>query len=277
MYRQILVHPDDAAYQKILFRNNPDQVVRELRLDTVTYGTSYAPFLEVRTLRQLADDEKTNYPVASSILKRDFYVDDVLTGANTHEEASFLLNDLTQLLKSGGFTLRKWVSNVPSLTLENMKNVINKDMTFDSSPTIKTLGIQWNSREDVIVYKVNSLSCSKTVSKRSVFSQVAKLFDPLGLLGPVIVRAKIIIQLLWKAGVSWDESIPACIHTTWLEFKEQLPLLEKITFPRCILIDNAVKIEMHGFCDASEKAYGACIYLRSTDSNGNKTHFISVF
>ena len=67
-----------------------------------------------------------------------------------------------------------------------------------------------------------------------ILSQVAKLFDPLGLLGPIIVKTKIMIQHLWKAGVSWDGSIPADIYTMWLNFKEQLPLLANISFCRLI-------------------------------------------
>lgn len=274
MYRQILVHPDDAEYQKILFRTDVKKTVQELKLNTVTYGTSCAPFLAIRTLHQLADDERAQHPIGSSILKEDFYVDDVLTGADTIEEAIIIRDDLIALLKKGGFNLRKWSSNCPLLVPFDSENSINKDMSFDSNSTVKTLGIHWNPREDFIFYKVNLKDSSKIISKRSILSQVAKLFDPLGLLGPIVVRAKIIIQLLWKAGVSWDSSIPQDIHTMWIEFKEQLPLVEQIRFQRCIISSDAIQFELHGFCDASEKAYGACLYLRST--NSNQIHSVSL-
>ena len=90
----------------------------------------------------------------------------------------------------------------------------------------------------------------------------------MGLLGPVIVGAKILIQRLWKAGISWDESVPLDIHTQWIEYKLQLPLLSELHFDRCVVGLNSVDIQLHGFCDASEKAYGACIYVRSTNSMG---------
>lgn len=96
----------------------------------------------------------------------------------------------------------------------------------------------------------------------------------MGLLGPIIIKAKIIIQLLWKAEVSWDSSVPANIHTMWLEFKEQLPLLSTVSFKRFIITLNSIENQIHGFCDASENAYGACIYLCSTDSEGN--HHVSL-
>ena len=93
------------------------------------------------------------------------------------------------------------------------------------------------------------------VTKRSILSQAAKLFDTLGLLGPVLLEAKIIIQLLWNAGVSWDSSVPLSIHTIWTEYKEQFPLLRNFRFDRLVLAPDYGKIQMHGFSDASEKAY----------------------
>ena len=94
-------------------------------------------------------------------------------------------------------------------------------------------------------------------------------------MGPVIVKAKIIIQLLWEAGVSWDGSIPLSIHTMWIEYREQLPLLSNVRFDRLIPAPDHSEIQMHGFSDASEKTYRACIYLRSTDARGSHAFLVS--
>ncbi|XP_033221053.1 uncharacterized protein LOC117175454 [Belonocnema kinseyi] len=254
MYRQVLVHTDDAVYQKILSRENQNAPIKIYSLNTVTYGTSRASFLATRALHQLANDEGAQHPIAAAFLKRDFYVDDLLTGASTWHEAAFLRNDLSKLLEKGGFPLRKWASNDPTLLSDVPVNPSDTHMSLDPKSTIKTLGIQWNPRQDFIFYSVNLSDCPKQVTKRSILSQVAKLFDPLGLLGPVIVKAKIIIQLLWKAGVSWDGSIPLSIHTMWTEYKEQLPLLSDVRFDCLILAPDYSEIQMHGFSDASEKA-----------------------
>lgn len=69
---------------------------------TVTYGTSAAPFLAIRTLHQLANDEETSFPTASKILKQDFYVDDMLTGEETLENAQHAIHELIELTKRGG-------------------------------------------------------------------------------------------------------------------------------------------------------------------------------
>ena len=119
MYRQVLVHPDDAKYQKILFRKDP---VKEFSLGTVTYGTSCASFLAIRALHQLADDEGAQHPIAAAVLKKDFYVADLLTDAKTREDAVFLRDDLTKLLQKGGLSLRKWASNDATIVPENLDN-----------------------------------------------------------------------------------------------------------------------------------------------------------
>ncbi|XP_060811419.1 uncharacterized protein LOC132904723 [Bombus pascuorum] len=110
MYRQFLVRPEDRKFQQILWRNDKGEV-DTYQLNTVTFGLSAAPYLAIRCLRQLADDEGHRYPQAAKILQRDFYVDDVLTGSDTRNEALSLRTDLTELLKLAGLTIRKWASN----------------------------------------------------------------------------------------------------------------------------------------------------------------------
>jgi len=81
------------------------------RLNTVTYGTSSASFMPIRTLYLLADCERNDFANAARITKQDFYVDDLLTSATDLLKAAKLQNDMLQLCKRGGFSLRKWCSN----------------------------------------------------------------------------------------------------------------------------------------------------------------------
>lgn len=81
MYRQIKMHPEDSEYQRIVWRENEDEPIRDYKLTTVTFGTTSAPFAAIRTIHQLADDEFINHPKAASRAKRDFYVDDFCSGS----------------------------------------------------------------------------------------------------------------------------------------------------------------------------------------------------
>lgn len=83
MYRQILIHELDRDLQRIVWRSHPRHEMQEYQLNTVTYGLACAPFLAIRTLRQLADDEGERFPRRARALRDDVYMDDILTGADT--------------------------------------------------------------------------------------------------------------------------------------------------------------------------------------------------
>ena len=160
----------------------------------MTFGTACAPFLAIRTLHKLADDEYESHPIASQILKGDFYVDDLLTGAQNLQKAIELRSELIFLLKKGGFNLRKWASNHSQLRNELSSDASSSHLSLDPTETVKTLGIHWDSMTDSFLYTVNLPNSKEKTTKRSILSQTAKLFDPLGLLDTVIVIAKMMIQ-----------------------------------------------------------------------------------
>ena len=115
MYRFIKIHRDDQPFQRILWRWTIDQPIENNELTTVTYGTTAAPFLAIKTLQQLSKDEEKNYPLASKITLTDIYVDDILSGEENIEQAKHLQNQLTNMLRAGGFNLRKWSLNSAEL------------------------------------------------------------------------------------------------------------------------------------------------------------------
>ncbi|XP_076383878.1 uncharacterized protein LOC143262639 [Megalopta genalis] len=245
-------------------------VIKECSFTTkvrVTYGTASAPFLAVRCLQQLAEDEQIRFPNASRTFKEDFYVDDLLTGASTFNEAINLRNELIDLARNGGFHLRQWASNNHKLISDLKDHDDRQAICLDLSQTKKTLGVFWNPSSDSVTYAVNSFSETR-LTKRIVLSQIAQLFDPLGLLGPVIIRAKIIMQDIWKSKVTWDQPIPQDIAKVWLETRNELAQLDNFSCPRRVMLETSREIQLHGYCDASERAYGACIYIRTLDHSG---------
>ncbi|GFT18017.1 DUF1758 domain-containing protein [Trichonephila clavipes] len=115
MYRQILISDEDCKYQRIVWRDTPSDSLKSFELQTITYGTSCAPFLALRTLQQLYQDEEQNFPLAAKIARENIYIDDLLSGADTEVEAKSIIIEIQNLLKSGGFILRKWSSSHPKV------------------------------------------------------------------------------------------------------------------------------------------------------------------
>lgn len=269
MYRPIIIHPDDRRYQKILWRISSDQPIKTYQLLTVTFGIASAPFLAIRCLREIADKERNRFPKAWDVILNDFCVDDILTGANTIDELLQLRNQITQVLDSAGFPLNKWASNTNDVLPSDSSKINKNVVSFQKEDATKVLGLKWYYANDTFGFSLKDFEVQQKETKRSILSQIARLFDPLGLIGPVIVTAKLIMQDLWKLNTRWDEQISSIILNSWLPFKNDLHLLRELRVPRCIsdVIDQNVTYELHGFWDASEKAYGACVYIKSININ----------
>ncbi|XP_025997854.2 uncharacterized protein LOC113006136 [Solenopsis invicta] len=152
MFRQILVHISDRDAQRILWRFSTEEPIQEYRLNTVTYGQACASYLANKCLRQLATDSAERYPLAANALLYDTYVDDIISGTNTVEEAQILYEQLTSLLLEGGFTAHKWCSNSEE-ALENVPiHLRESSSTFniDANDVIRTLGIEWKIQTSFI-------------------------------------------------------------------------------------------------------------------------------
>ncbi|XP_043504903.1 uncharacterized protein LOC122525925 [Polistes fuscatus] len=111
-----------------------------------------------------------------------------------------------------------------------------------SSGTIKTLGVNWNAAEDNIGYTVKRAADPSKVTKRVILSEISQLFDPLGLLGPVVINAKLMMQRLWQLKSTWDEDVPADIYKIWQEFRQNLHTLEEIRFARNVAVCAKSKV-----------------------------------
>ncbi|XP_071034196.1 uncharacterized protein [Parasteatoda tepidariorum] len=210
------------------------------------YGMTSATFFSTRTLRQLVIDEQENYPDASRATLCHFYIDDLLSRSATKEGATQLVSELQAMMKRGGFSLCKWVSNDPDALAnisEELKTVDSKHMINDDQP-VKILGIAWLPDVDKFTFTI-FLNESDVWTKRKVLSKVAKIFDPLGWLAPTVITSKIFLQELWSHHLGWDEELPDSLARQW----------------------RATDVQVHGFCDTSEKAYCAAIYICSKDSN----------
>jgi len=108
------------------------------------------------------------------------------------------------------------------------------------------------------------------MTKRSLVADVVRTFDALGWYSPTIIKAKILLQMLWLERIHWDDCFPNAILQEWSKWRQELPLLSKHYIPHCYYPKEAMIIstQLHGFSDVSEKAYLGVVYLRMEDSNG---------
>ncbi|CAG9137787.1 unnamed protein product [Plutella xylostella] len=166
--------------------------------------------------------------------------------------------------------LRKWSGNHPSL-LENL----NKDQiapknnfNFKNDETQKTLGIEWNPENDSFHFRWTLEEGPITkLTKRKLLSEISKLYDPLGWLSPVTVSAKLLFQSLWISKIGWDEQVPEDAYQEWAKLRSEIYVIKHFKLMRW-MGNCQQRIELLGFCDASEKAFACVLYSRVQDEDG---------
>ncbi|XP_053686518.1 uncharacterized protein LOC128736060 [Sabethes cyaneus] len=271
MYRMVWMHELDRHFLRILWRWSQDDEINEYRLNTVTFGTKSASYLATKCVQQLLEAYRQQYPDAVEKALKGIYVDDNLTGAATEEEAKLIREQLTEMFAAGGFHLRKWASNSETV-LEGVNEAdleVKIPIQENDTSTIKALGMQWQPCSDEFHFSYHPTEILQP-TKRTILSQIASLFDPLGLLAPVIVKAKLVMQRMWELKVAWDAPPPGELCNDWLVLVQKFSLLNSFQIPRKVIsIRKWSRLYLHGYCDASDLAMGACIYIRAVDDNEN--------
>lgn len=277
MYRQVLVHPLDRQYQLIVWRDYigqaiDDQVqpeIQQFQLNTLSYGVTTAAFLAMRCLHELAYQGKDTHPRASRILLNDIFVDDIVTGCSSIDEAQSTKSELIDLLNKGEFELRKWMSNDPALLTDLPTEHCELKFSEDADTSLKILGFKYRPNTDTFSYQV-SLD-SKECTKRIILSRISSIYDPNGWLAPCVIFAKILMQRLWTLNLDWDQIPPRDIIDDWQRFCNELHHLQRISIKRQILSKTVQSFDLHGFSDASESAYAACVYIRCVHFDSSVT------
>ncbi|KAL9967295.1 hypothetical protein ACROYT_G025493, partial [Oculina patagonica] len=182
------------------------------------------------------------------------YMDNVVTGTDTEPEALQYYTSSRNYFQGAGMNLRQWTSNSPTLNRQ-----AHDDGVY-AEPMVKVLGLNWNTKTDTLSLSLAKLikqtNSIEKVSKRSVLSLSSKLYDPLGFVEPVTVKAKIMMQELWKQNLKWDEELPGSFKENWVKWLNELQNLTPLGIPRQYFNNDGGKVQLHVFCDSSQLAYG---------------------
>jgi len=206
-------------------------------------------------------------------------VDDFLSGASDIEEVDRIRTELCNLLESAGMTLRKWrlsskafIDTIPSHLVETENLLISP-----SDKSIKALGIHWNVSQDCFSIATPTITEHQTMTKRTIASNLGKVYDVLGFFSPTIILGKIVLRQLWQLHLGWDDTPPTPIVESWRQWLSQLYEINKFQIPRKYSNNtNIIKRSLHGFSDAPQEAYGAVIYQQMTYSDGTATTAIVI-
>ncbi|KAL1476337.1 hypothetical protein MTO96_036580 [Rhipicephalus appendiculatus] len=156
-----------------------------------------------------------------------------------------------------------WGDDEHRFTSDGVENPCSASEAATSEVT-PVLGLEWNRESDELRYPLRTVLELVTVNrktKRFVLQASARIFDPLGLVGPVTITTKMLFQELWTLGLEWDALLPPGVSERWEKWIDNLHHLTAITLPRRYACQMEAA-ELHIFTDASPRAYGAVAYLR---------------
>lgn len=267
MYRQVLVIDEHRKFQRILWRFDSNHPMSVFELNTVTFGVKSSPYLSLRVIQQLCNDELQSFPMLANNVLRDMYMDDYLCSFHNTQEAISTHFQLREFFQRGGFKILKWLSNSEEF-LANISDDVKLGSYKDlDTGDFKVLGLQWQAKNDSFRFRVQKPP--ELCTKRIVLSVLSRIFDPLGFLSPFTLTLKLLIKKFWQLGIDWDNPGSNDLKLQWNKIKSEFYLLNDIMISRHIGLTEDTPVSLIGFADASAAAYAAVVYSRTVDEFGN--------
>lgn len=305
-FHMVSVAKKDRNVLRFLWFEDPfaDQLdMIELRFTRVVFGVSSSPFLLNATIRHHLEQYEQTQPDLMKKLSRSLYVDDFVSGADDEDQACQMFLKSKEILRDGGFNLRKLRSNSSSVqarvdpssisdlsahglgfAVESEESYANSTLGIEQSlhsGEQRVLGVRWDTYSDQFVVDLGGIISTARVltpTKRNIVSLVGRIYDPLGFLAPVVVPFKIFFQELCEAKLDWDQLLPGNFVDRWNSLKSSLEEGQSISIPRCYfdsVLEQPVRCTLCGFCDASLKAYAGVVYLLLETRTGFSVRFVA--
>ncbi|XP_075264413.1 uncharacterized protein LOC142356371 [Convolutriloba macropyga] len=269
MFMQICIRTGDQSCLRFLWPSKNS--VQQFQFTGLISGARCSPTTAIFVLQQTA--KYFGNTATKDLMFNSFYMDDFVHSFVNEQKAETAVQNLRQTLSKGGFSLTKFVSNSVQCL-----NKMPKEHCDKEKDKHRVIGVMWNTVNDTFFHqkraKVQEDKADYTL--RKLLSLIACLFDPLGIIAPLLITLKIILQNFWKEGLAWDDLLSDEKQKAMKTWIEQYLSVPEISMPRCSVspIEPSPINQLHCFCDASQLAYGAVIYIRSESANTISTGFV---
>ncbi|XP_057379665.1 uncharacterized protein LOC130701903 [Daphnia carinata] len=204
-YHQVQLHEEDRDFVRFFWIKNVKDAESDMevyRFKVIPFGANSSSFILLSVIKNHLSCETSEVAKDMDV---NIYVDNLLAGCNTTEEALTYYKEANFIFQKSGLKLKSWSSNNQHLNSCSASDGVN-----DGSAQNKILGLQWSRARDVIALpelKTSSFSLT-VITKRNVLRGISTVYDPLGFLSPLTIPAKILIQDVWKLKLQWDDPLP---------------------------------------------------------------------
>ncbi|XP_051159838.1 uncharacterized protein LOC127280693 [Leptopilina boulardi] len=286
MFLRVKLRLEDRDAQRFLWRKNdrsrePDEYV----MSSLIFGSKASPTSALYVKNKNAEEFKSSMPEAVWAILNSSYVDDFLDSYETPDAAITTVKDIEDINSKGGFEMHTWISNNKQVAIEvnkadkhfGVEVNLGQNALLDKNLE-KVLGLRWDTEKDVFRFNVNLSGISENIkdhneipTKRIFLKIIMSIYDPLGLIAPLLIQSKIIMQDVWANKIEWDEKIGQAEFEKWKKWFRELREVSLCDIPRCYVSQSKreIKRDLHIFCDASTKAYACVGYWRTEFEDGS--------
>ncbi|GBN34930.1 hypothetical protein AVEN_210912-1 [Araneus ventricosus] len=225
-FLQIEVDEKNRDVSRFLFNDDPTDGSKSpqiYRFTRVLFGVNSSPFMLAATIKHHLRKYQGIYPETSKFLNNCIYVDDIIGGHQNTEDAYRTSTECLHIFREAGMTLHKWQTNSEELrklwVKEDMVSEDSSQVVEPSGLPFKVLGVSWNKREDSLYFDVQNLVAflsSRINLKRCLLQAIRRIFDPVGFLGPFVLRVKLLMQEIWKLSLDWDDDLSECLSLAYI-------------------------------------------------------------
>ena len=278
MFLQIRLTEEDSYCHLFVFRGDPKEELKTYRFLRHPFGSAGSPCVAIYTAKRLAKDFENKYPLAASMVLTSSIVDDIMGSAENEEEAIRILTQLREIFASAKMKAAKIFSNservlkaFPAEDTATKLQLIQHDLEQD--PKLSTLGMSYLPKTDQIGYRMK-VPEDTDWTPRKILQVQARLYDPLGLSSPFIVKGRLIFRKAKEETKEWDLPVSKEVNEEWnIWIGELREKLENLTFDRCLrsMTGRMKRQTLHLFTDASNSAMAAVGYIRTEYENEEVT------
>ncbi|OXA52865.1 Pro-Pol polyprotein [Folsomia candida] len=272
-FQMIDVQESDRDYLRFLWWEDPaGKKIKIYRHCRVVFGVNCSPFLLAAVVDMHLSSIVDGRQEEALKLMGALYVDNCVTSVDSVDEYEAFKVTSTKIMEEAKIELRQWecsVVRVPGVCSPAMRGCGLGDGNTDTPqesrilPTTMVLGLIWDKYEDTLSCDIKMDNLPDKLTKRSVLSMVHKVYDPIGFSCPALIKPKMLLQKAWERKTGWDEPLPMEEAKEFKKWCEELPHLKSIHLPRFMKLESTRVLQMHVFCDASQDAYAAVVFLRS--------------
>ena len=276
-FLQVRIKADDRDALRFHWQESAGAKVETLRFTRALFGLTTSPFLLGGVIDSHLSTWEEREPETVQNLKRELYVDDLISGSTTVKKALEVKAKTSGIFEDACFHLHKWHSNSPELESDlapaTETTYAKENLKKPDGGASSLLGLKWNRKSDCL--SVTFPEEPAVPTKRGVLTKLAKIYDPLGVVSPATLSGKLLYRTVCDLKKPWDAPIPNPLRERCINWENGLSA--EFEFPRSLAVhrEPITNIELHSFGDASGSGLAACVYAVVQQPSGSNQGLVA--